>query len=252
VIALFAALLCDASPYDVRLGRDLAVAGAAGGAWVGLVLAQDAWVDPSCAPGTCQREDVPAFDRVAIDQRHKAFNVPYNLLLATMVAVPAGIAVAESGWARAALDDTLVIGQAFLLSGATTSAVKLAVQRPRPFLYRDDQGAWIYRESEAYLSFWSGHTAAAFSAATATALTFHLRHPRSRWRFAVWAAALALATAQGVQRGHGGDHFPSDVVAGAACGTTFGLAVPLLHRRTPVALVPTGAGLALVYTPASW
>ena len=242
------ALALAASPYQVDFARDGALAGAAGATWLGLHLARGEIVDPSCPP--CERGDVPSFDRVAIDQREKQLNTPADVGIAVLAAAPIGAALLEAGVSREAAADIVVEAQAVLACGALTQIVKLSVQRPRPFLYRDDQGEAIYRDPESYLSFWSGHTATAFSLSTAVATTFHLRHPRSAARFAVWAVALAAATTEGVIRVLAGDHYPSDVVAGAVAGTAFGIGVPWLHARGagPVGLlvVPEDGGLAVV------
>ena len=235
------------SPYRVDLPRDLAIAGAAGATWLGLHLARGEIVEPSCPP--CEREDVGSRDRVAIDLREKQLNLPADIGLGVMLAAPIGAALFESGASRAAAADIAVQAQAVLTCGALTQIVKLSVQRPRPFLYRDDQGEAIYDNPESYLSFWSGHTATAFAAATAFATTFHLRHPRSGARLAVWAASLLAASAEGVIRVLAGDHYPTDVLAGAAAGAGFGLGVPWLHaRHTPVAAmaVPAAGGSAVV------
>jgi membrane-associated phospholipid phosphatase len=233
-----------ASPYDVDLARDLSINGAAGATWLGLFLARDSIVEPSCPP--CERGDVLSVDRVAIDERHKALNPAANVGLGLMLAAPVGIALGEAGLSREAADDVLVEAQAVLSCGALTEIVKLSVQRPRPFLYRNDQGAAIHGESDSYESFWSGHTATAFSTATATAFTFQLRHPRSRARWAVWAVALLAASTEGTIRVLAGDHYPTDVLAGAAAGTAFGLGIPWLHaRREPVAVALAGHGVVL-------
>jgi membrane-associated phospholipid phosphatase len=50
----------------------------------------------------------------------------------------------------------------------------------------------------------------------------------------------------GLLRIAGGNHFPSDVVVGAATGVGVGTAVPLLHRRRrALALVAAPGGLGL-------
>lgn len=53
--------------------------------------------------------------------------------------------------------------------------------------------------------------------------------PGRQW--VVLGVGLALSTTVGIGRVLGGEHFPSDVVAGAAIGASVGWLVPELHRR---------------------
>ena len=59
------------------------------------------------------------------------------------------------------------------------------------------------------------------------------------------AGSLSLAVATGVQRILSGNHFITDVLAGAAIGSLTGFVVPFLHtlpksKNLEVAVVPTG------------
>ena len=86
------------------------------------------------------------------------------------------------------------------------------------------------------MSFFSGHTAAS------TALTFamfrtlrRLERPILSWvALGVFSAGAALI---GTSRVIAGDHFPTDVLAGAVVGTANGFLVPALHRA-PVRVIP--------------
>ena len=112
-----------------------------------------------------------------------------------------------------------------------TQLMKLAVQRPAPLVY-DESVPLEERESrDGARSFWSGHTATAFSAATTHAVTYWLRHPRDPWRFTVLAADMTAAAAVGLLEIEAGYHYPTDVAAGALVGTSIGILVPMLHRR---------------------
>ena len=75
-------------------------------------------------------------------------------------------------------------------------------------------------------SFPSGHTSAAFAAATAWALTFS-----RRW---MGAAGLACAALMAFSRLYVGVHFPTDVAAGVLVGLLCGWLSCLIWRRTPV------------------
>ena len=122
------------------------------------------------------------------------------------------------------------------VSLAVTSAVvngpaKVLVRRRRP-------GRWATlglrragREPSTS-SFPSGHTASAFAFATAAGLEAPAAAP----------ALLGTAALVGWSRLHGGQHFPSDVAAGAALGTAVGAATWWTWDRVTAALAPEGDG----------
>lgn len=146
------------------------------------------------------------------------------------------------------LSDLVVMAEAVLLNGAVNQFAKIAARRPRPLIYRRGDGDPLLHDPENYVSFYSGHTSSAFALGLAYAQTFAYRHPNSPWRFAVYAGAILVGSGVGLSRIAAGKHFPTDVLMGAAAGTTFGLLVPWLHRRSPGArlgLQVSAAGLGV-------
>jgi PAP2 superfamily protein len=132
---------------------------------------------------------------------------------------------------------TYDLTQAMLVTGAYTSALKLAVHRGRP-------------DGSNKLSFPSGHTSNAFAFATVADHYYGRR---------VGIAAYALAGAIGISRMEQNKHHASDVAAGAALGWIVGRTVvrkdgePLAKKRE-LSLVPmtapsgTGVGMGLSVT----
>lgn len=110
----------------------------------------------------------------------------------------------------------------------TRSSLKSIFDRDRPYTYFSEGGP----EDEANKSFPSGHAIMAFSGAAYTTALYALRYPgeSSLYRTAVIASSWALAGTTAVLRVAAGTHFVTDVLAGAAIGTTIGFGVPyLLH-----------------------
>jgi undecaprenyl-diphosphatase len=123
--------------------------------------------------------------------------------------VAAGIAV---GWLGGARGRRAGLAMSIAALGTTylvQRLIKPVFRRKRPHVGRDVVVVGI-RTTDA--SFPSGHTAASFAAATATA-TFYPR---------VAPLVFALATGVGVSRVHLGHHFPSDVVVGGLIGVGCG------------------------------
>jgi len=182
-----------------------------------------------------------------------------HLLRASIVA-PAVIHLFESSWStrhsgtarpgrylvRRYATDMILYTEALAVSGLATSLLKRLVHRPRPLSHlHAEQVRPSQREDLADAqhsptiehSFPSGHTSWAFTAATAgaTLLTMKMadrpRSPRKTGLLgATWVMSLGAAGSVAALRVAAGRHYPTDVLAGAALGTLFGVGIPLLHR----------------------
>jgi len=180
---------------------------------------------PHCAP-RCSREDLPAFDRPFAGRYDRNAGTVSDIAILLVLSGGALTAGVDGG-----LVDLLVVAEAVLVSSAITVPTTLAVGRPRPFVYGDEATVDERTEGGAALSFPSGHTANSFAATLAVFHGMHARHPGSSLPWIVLGVGLALSTTVAVARVLGGEHFPSDVVAGAAIGASLGWLVPELHRR---------------------
>ena len=98
--------------------------------------------------------------------------------------------------------------------------IKLLFRRPRPVL----DGLPPLGGAPSSLSFPSAHATASFTAATVA----------TRISPEIAPLVFGLATLMALSRPYLGMHYPSDILAGAALGTAFGLVIPLPD--------PTGAG----------
>ena len=106
------------------------------------------------------------------------------------------------------LADALYIGTSLGVAVVFTSAIKLMVDRERPYDRYPDLIHPYSREKSS--SFPSSHTAAAFSVAT----SLSIRYPK--WY--VIAPSALWATSVGFSRMTEGVHYPSDVITGAVIG----------------------------------
>ena len=106
------------------------------------------------------------------------------------------------------------------MSTVATEAIKVIVKRPRPYQTYSD----IYPDQiDNGNSFPSGHTSIAFSTATSLALIY------KKWYVAV--PAFAWASGVGYSRIYLGQHYPSDVVAGALVGAAGAYAAHWLNKK---------------------
>jgi len=227
--------------YDVSLRVDGAIVlvGLAGTA-VPYGLA-DALIDPRCP---CDPDEVNAFDRGVIGNHSNAADVVSTVTVAFAMTVPLALDGLDAGSFEAWWPDALVLAEALAITGALTSITKVAVQRPLPRTYAGDPD--VIDRSDGYRSFFSGHTSLAFSALSVAAYTFNLRHGPAVWP---WLVVAGVGTSVAAERLAAGQHFPTDVLVGAAVGTAVGVLVPALHRRSDfggVTLVPVSGGMGVV------
>jgi membrane-associated phospholipid phosphatase len=107
------------------------------------------------------------------------------------------------------LKNAIYVGVSIGVGGVLTQVLKYSINRPRPAVTYPDILAY---ESETDLSFPSGHTSLAFSAATALCLKY------PKWY--VIAPSCLWACSVGYSRMNLGVHYPSDVLAGAFLGAS--------------------------------
>jgi membrane-associated phospholipid phosphatase len=116
--------------------------------------------------------------------------------------------------------------RAVLVSGGLTALTKGIVGRSRPLAAPGDPDE--YSPGRGFLnsarsSFPSGHTSAAFAAATVLAREIDAAHPNARWF--VNPLLFGGAAFVGWSRIYDQQHWPSDVLVGAALGTITGYEV---------------------------
>jgi len=118
--------------------------------------------------------------------------------------------------------------EAVAISGIATAIIKDAAGRARPYVSKDtsphDFGfARGLRKGDAYQSFPSGHSTAAFAAASVVT-----SESQRWWPKGIWIVAPAMyggATLVGLSRMYNNAHWASDVVLGAGIGTFAGIKV---------------------------
>jgi len=131
-----------------------------------------------------------------------------------------------------ALRMTLVGLQAFGMAGFVTGVSKVVTARERPYGERcaSEPDAPGCGSSARYVSFFSGHTSLAFTAAGLSCVMHQNLHLYGQRGLDAAACGLALgaATATGAMRVVGDQHWTSDILMGAGVGLISGWLVPYL------------------------
>lgn len=215
------------SVYEPELARDLVLSGVTVGVFTTSLLL------PARIGERPPVESINGLDSLVVRGYDAAGDAVSTYLTYAMLLSPvfsASLTVMDSSQAAIdALHYATMYGQAFLLAYGTKDILKALVSRHRPYTYA---GAVPGGEEEDYYnSFPSGHTAFAFMSATFLARTFAKEFPESRWRTPVAVGACTAAGAVAVMRVTSGNHFITDVLAGAAVGALYGWVIPELHLR---------------------
>jgi undecaprenyl-diphosphatase len=134
------------------------------------------------------------------------------------------------------LVDGVMYAETISLTEMLTDVTKIAVRRPRPIDYLNcstnpGTAAAGCNSTDLQLSFFSGHAATVSAiGATATYLAF-VRDPHAARPWITLGLSTAMTAFVSYGRVRSGNHFPTDVIAGAMAGATVGVLVPHLHRH---------------------
>jgi len=221
-----------ASPYHTSLLGDGAItAGVTAVSFTGLYLIQQkrGLSDPELA--ALDRRDVPKIDRFAAGWYSASAQTASDFLCYGAMAVAPGL-LALNPNARGRYGQVLGLYlQTMLATDAAFTMTVGTVYRYRPYLYGSEGGS-IRNGKVATNSFFAGHTAHSATATFFAAKVFHDFNPGSAAEPFVWGAAAALPAAVAYCRMRAGKHFLTDNLVGYAIGSTVGIMVPQLHKKT--------------------
>ena len=249
--------------YKLEVGKDSALLAAGAAMWAAYFLTdREAKLDPCGAHlpgGPCDPNNVNVLDSVALHNNSDAANTASDVTRTLAMAWPAFVDAylltkPYSDKERGLLFEGLVYGEVILLSTAIDTLLKQGALRLRPYVYSSPAfPEGTFRDRNDFWSFPSGHATTAFAGATFACTTLVRRaHPDSNGLLWGCGPGFVLAIATAVLRVEAGQHFPTDVLAGAGIGVGVAIGVPLLHKKPgsePVRampmLVPVDHGLVL-------
>ena len=177
------------------------------------------------------RDNLFAIDRRATYNYSKTAQKTSDYLLYSSVAIPMTMLLGERS--RNDFGKTgLFTLQALLLNSALTGFTKVMTKRTRPYAYNEFVEINKKLSKGTRTSFFSGHTSTVASMYFLTAKLYSDYYPESKWKPAVWTAAIAIPATTGLLRMKGGKHFFTDVLVGFIVGATVGYLIPEIHRIT--------------------
>lgn len=216
------------NPFEINLRRESLLL--AGGVSV-LALGAHAYfhMNPQ-VPDDLQRKNIFLMDRFAVDLSSEAMAVTSDITALLSIGLPF-ISMATSRTKEIVCQDMLMYIESICLIEGLTLLSKSIFKRPRPYAYRVVESRNRKLNRSATGSFFSSHTATAFNGVVFTGTVFQQRYPDSPWVKPIWIGGLILATVTAIFRVTSGNHFPTDVLAGAVLGSFTGWLLPHIHRR---------------------
>ncbi len=186
------------------------------------LLAADLLIEPAAGPQ--QNEDELFFlDKISINPYNQDLDFACDILFGVSLLLPAAALIEADFTGR--VEVGLMFFETMLLTYATKEVVKALVPRYRPYTYLSAPVDDDYMNS-----FPSGHTAMAFAVSGFSSFVFLEMYPDSEWGIPVVIGAYSIAAATGILRIASGNHFITDVIAGALIGSVYGFGVPMLHQ----------------------
>jgi len=246
----------EESPYKTNLKVDIPVT-VAGVGLSGLgvyFISQKESLTPA-EVSSLNKNDVNSFDRFSAGYNSESARDLSDIPFYGSFVAPLALLLDKDVYQNAP-QVFLIYGETMAVTGTLFAMTAGLVNRYRPLAYGLDTPADQRRSKNARNAFFAGHVAATSSATFFFAKVFNDFNPDSPARPFVWGAAAAIPAAVGYLRIRAGKHFLSDVITGYAVGTTVGILVPHLHKKTNLSgfsVTPTydrieGKGVAMAYT----
>ena len=174
-------------------------------------------------------DDVNGLDRLFVFGFDRLQDDISTVLVGGLLVLPAVVPAMDYGNGSKWLTYGVMYSEAFLLAHGTKEILKSTVPRNRPYSLKGAVPSG--EEDDYYNSFPSGHTTFAFLGSSFFSATLSREYPDAVWRVPAVVGSYALATSVGVLRISSGNHFVTDVLAGAAIGSLWGWLVPKLHEN---------------------
>jgi len=178
------------------------------------------------------KDDVPYLDQVFMNKYNKNLDLGADVIRAFQLVAPValfGFTTQKDRW----LTIGTMYAETMFFAYGITDGLKLLVNRSRPYMYYEGYPEDELKNGKWNESFPSGHATICFASATFTSYVFSKYYPESKYKPLVIGTSYGLATGVAAMRLASGNHFLSDVCAGALIGTVCGFAIPYLHTVKP-------------------
>lgn len=215
-------------PYYLSLKQEILYYTAGGSTtWLGNYLRTKT---PELTRADLELEGINFFDRVAT--RFSSENA--DILSDKTLLASAGLPLLLLGGKETRHDFGKIVvlfGETMLINQGLTDIIKSISLRPRPYVFDENLPPSTVLRSNDRASFLSGHTSGSAAASFFFARVFSDYYPDSKLKPYVWGLAIGMPALTGYLRIRGGQHYPTDVIAGYALGAGLGYFIPKFHKK---------------------
>lgn len=176
------------------------------------------------------KNDINPIDRISVGVFSKTQDKLSDLLVGGSILSPLLFVFDEEIRKDAGTISTMYL-QTIMFATFLPSYGKGTVKRIRPYVYSTKASLADKQDIEARRSFFSGHATWAFATSIFFASVYTDYHPDSEYKDYIWGGAIGLASTVSLLRVTSGAHFISDILVGAAVGSTVGYLIPYIHRN---------------------
>ncbi len=213
-----------ADAFELRMVTEASI-GIVGLSFVGAGAVLKTYAAP---PGAPDLETLIGIDRALMAPWSGTLDLASQVAVGGCLAAPSALALGRQP--SQMLTIAVMYAETLVVSWGIKETLKALLPRYRPYMYQPIPPADLAADEDRYFSFPSGHTTLAFASAVFGSYVFATLYPESRWKIPVAITALGMASLTAALRVGAGEHFLTDVAAGAAAGIFCGFVVPALHR----------------------
>jgi membrane-associated phospholipid phosphatase len=172
-------------------------------------------------------QDINALDRGAIHNYNRELSKFSDATIAGLASLSSVFILSNKELRKDWLVYSVMFAETMATSIGITNLSKTYIARLRPHVYNTVSTLDQKKDWAPYKSFFSGHACQSF--AMAGYLTSIL--PKNKAKNFIVIGAYSIATGIAILRYESGAHFPTDLLTGAAVGTTIGYLIPMFHKQ---------------------
>jgi len=176
------------------------------------------------------KNDINPIDRITAGFYSKEQSTASDILVGTSIISPLFLMFDKNIRQDVGTIGTMYL-ETILFATFTPSYGKGSARRIRPYVYGVKAPLSEKQNTESRRSFFSGHATWAFATSMFFANVYSDYYPDSEYKNYIWYGSIGLASTVSILRVSSGAHFISDILVGAAVGSTIGYIIPYLHRN---------------------
>ena len=171
------------------------------------------------------KSNINFLDKNFVFSYNKDIKLSSDIALGTTLALPVIYSLFNSSDFGKFFNYNIKYAQVLGLTSSLVLISKNFIDRYRPYTYDKNLDVETRKSYDGRNSFFSGHTAIAFSSAVFLAYNIENSDYSRTTKNLVWAGSLALASSTGVLRILAGKHFLTDVLVGAVVGSAIAILI---------------------------